>query len=220
MNVSLILTLIVEATLSLVQQVFIDSVNFIVQTCNFKNKQIRHYSLMKETVKLHQLSTSFQVNLEVCLNDFSKCVLLNRAPTPTQLHPPPPSSTQFISTSSQLRPPPPSSFQSPPSSLQHPQQYSNQNIARNWAISPNLGQKVQSCPFWLKIGSDGIMDVLIPNPDLDFWNSNPKIYFWANLGPKSQNCPLCLKIITRGISRMLILIRTLIFWNSEPKIHF
>ena len=70
MNVSLILTLIVEATLSLVQQVFIDSVNFIVQTCNFKNKQISHYSLMKETVKLHQLATSFQVNLEVCLKEF------------------------------------------------------------------------------------------------------------------------------------------------------
>ena len=40
-------------------------------------------------------------------------VLLNRAPTSTQLHPP------------------------PPSSLQHSQQYLNQNIARNWAISPN-----------------------------------------------------------------------------------
>ena len=168
---------------------------------------------MKETVKLHQLSTSLQVNLEVCLKEFWNCALLNRAPNSTKLHLPPPSFTQF-------RPPPLSSFQPPPSSLQHPQQYLNQNIARNWAISPNLGQKVQSCPFWLKIGSDGIMDVLIPNPDLDFWNSNPKIYFWANLGPKSQNCPLCLKIITHGISRMLILIRTLIFWNSEPKIHF
>ena len=50
-------------------------------------------------------------------------VLLNRAPTSTQLHPP------------------------PPSSLQHPQQYLNQNIARNWAISPNLGRKIKSCPF-------------------------------------------------------------------------
>ena len=38
-------------------------------------------------------------------------------------------------------------FQPPPSSLQHPQQYLNQNIARNWAISPNLGQKIKSCPF-------------------------------------------------------------------------
>ena len=44
-------------------------------------------------------------------------------------------------------PPPPSSFQPPPSSLQHPQQYLNQNIARNCAISPNLGRKIENCPF-------------------------------------------------------------------------
>ena len=53
MNISLTLSLIVQATLSLVQQVFVDSVNFIVEVCNFKNKQICHYSLMKETVTLH-----------------------------------------------------------------------------------------------------------------------------------------------------------------------
>ena len=129
--------------------------------------------------------------------------LLNHAPSSTQLHPPPPSS-----------------FQPPPSSLQHPQQYLNQNIARNWAISPNLGQKIKSCPFWLKIGTHGILEVLISNPDLDFWNFDPKIHFWANLGPKSQSCPFCLKIGTHGISRMLILIPTLIFWNSNPKIYF
>ena len=126
-----------------------------------------------------------------------KWVLLNRAPTSTQLHPPPPN---FI----QLHPPPPSSFQPPPSSLQHPQQYLNQNIARNWAIFPNLGQKIKSCPFWLKIGTHGILEVLIPNPDLDFWNSDLKIHFWANLGPKIQCCPFCLKIGTHSISRMLI----------------
>ena len=67
-------------------------------------------------------------------------VLLNRAPTSIQLHLAPSSSTQ-------LHPPPPSSFQPPPSSLQHPQQYLNQIIARNWAISPNLGQKIKSGPF-------------------------------------------------------------------------
>ena len=70
MNVSLILTLIVEATLSLAYQAFIDSVNLKVQTCNLKNKQIWHYSLMKKTAKLHQLLTSPQVNLEVCLKEF------------------------------------------------------------------------------------------------------------------------------------------------------
>ena len=48
-------------------------------------------------------------------------VLLNRAPTSTQLHPP------------------------PPSSLQHPPQYLDRNIAHNWAIFPNLGQKIKNC---------------------------------------------------------------------------
>ena len=133
--------------------------------------------------------------------------------TSTKLHPPPPSYNQFHL-------PPPSSFQPPPSSLQHLQQYSNRNIARNWAISRNLGQKIHGCPFWLKIGTHDILKVLIPNPDLDFWNFNPKIHFWPNLGPNSQSCPLCLKICTHGITRMLILIPTLIFWNSDPKINF
>ena len=126
------------------------------------------------------------------------------------MHPSPPSSIH-------LHPAPPSSFQPPLSSLEHPQQYLNQNIARNWAISPNLGQNIKSCPFWLKIGTHGILEVLIPNPDLDFWNSDPKNHFWANLGPKSQCCPFWLKIGTYGISRMLILIPTIVFWIVNPK---
>ena len=133
----------------------------------------------------------------------------------TQLHPAPSTSTQFISNSTELHPPPPSSFQPPPSFLQHPQQYLHQNVARNWAISPNFGQKIKSLPFWLKIGTHGILEVLIPNPDLDFWNSDPKIHFWASLGPKSQSCPFCLKIGAQSISRMLILIPTLVFWISK-----
>ena len=102
------------------------------------------------------------------LKTITNGVLLNRAPTSTQLHPPPPSS-----------------FQPPPSSLQHPQQYLNQNIARNWAISPNLGRKTKSCPFWLKIGTHGILEVLIPNPDLDlkFWPQSP---FLGKFGPKNS----------------------------------
>ena len=107
-----------------------------------------------------------------------------------------------------------------PSSLQHPQQYFNQNIARNWAISPNLGQKIKSCPFWLKIDTYGILEVLIPNRELYFWNSDTKIHSWANLGPKIQSCPFCLKIGTHGISRMLILIPTLVFWISNPNFLF
>ena len=137
-------------------------------------------------------------------------VLLNRAPT----------STQLISTSTQLHPPPPSSFHPPPSSLQHPQQYLSQNIARNWAISPNLGRKIRSYPFWLKISTLGILDVLIPNPDLDYWNSDPKIYFCTSLGPKVQSYPFYLKIGAHSISRMLIRNPNLDFWNFDPKIHF
>ena len=106
-------------------------------------------------------------------------------------------SNQLISTSNQLHPPPPSSFQRPASSLQHPQQYSNQNIALNWAISPSLGRKTQSCQFRLKIGTHGISRMLTLIPTLIFWNSDPKIKFWANLGPKSQSCPFCLNIGTQ-----------------------
>ena len=135
----------------------------------------------------------------------------------TQLHPAPSTSTQLISTSTQLHPPPPSSFQSPPSSLQQPQQYLNQNIARNWAISLNLERKIKSYPFWLKIGTQSILEVLIPNTHLGFWNSDPKIHFCANLGPKSQSCPFCLKIGTYGILRMRILIPRLAFWILKPK---
>ena len=142
------------------------------------------------------------------------CIHLYPAPsTSNQLHPALSISTQLISTSTQLHLP-------PPSSLQHPQQYSNQNIARNWVISPNLGRKIQSCPFWLKIGSHGILEVLILNPDLDFRNSDHKIHYGASLGPNRQSCPFCLKIGTHGISRTLIFIPTLVSWNSDPKIYF
>ena len=89
----------------------------------------------------------------------------------THLHPAPSTSTQLISTSTQLHSP-------PPSSLQHPQQYLNQNIV----ISPNLGQKIKSCPFFLKIGTHGILTMLILIPALVFWISDTKSIFgqiWA-----------------------------------------
>ena len=126
------------------------------------------------------------------------------------MHPPPPSSFKS----------PPSSFQLPPSSLQHPQRYLNQYIARNWAISPILGRKTKSCPFWLKTGTHGILEGLILNPDWDFWNSDSKIHFWANLCPKIQNCLFYLKIGTHGISTMLILITILVSWISNPNFLF
>ena len=108
-------------------------------------------------------------------------VLLNRAPSSTQLHPPPPSS-----------------FQPPTSSLQHPQQYLKQNIAFNWAISPNLGRKIKSCPLWLKI------DTIV------FWRWWFRNQTWIFV--LSENwCTKCLKD-TDSESRL----RFLKFWPQNP----
>ena len=78
----------------------------------------------------------------------------------------------------------------------------------------------QSCTFCLEIGPHSIWRILILNPDLDFWNSDPKIHFCENLGPKSQSCLFCLKIGSHDISRMLILIPSLVFWISNPNFLF
>ena len=79
------------------------------------------------------------------------CTLLNpAASTSTHLHPAPSISTHLHpapSTSTQLYSRPSSSFKPPPSSLQHLQRYNNQNIPRNWAISPNLGRKFKVVRF-------------------------------------------------------------------------
>ena len=90
----------------------------------------------------------------------------------------------------------------------------------------NLGPKIQSCPFCLKIGTHCISRMLILIPTLVFWISNPisfpffKFPFWANLRQKSQSCPFKLKIGTHGILEMQIPNLDLYFWNSVPKIHF
>ena len=119
---------------------------------------------------------NFQLNMGIT----KPCIHVNPAPSSSiQLHPAPSTSTRLISTFTQLHLPTPSSFQPPPSSLQHPGQYFNQNIVRNWAISPNLCRKIKCFPFWLKIGTHDILQVLIPNPDLYFWNSDAKIQIWA-----------------------------------------
>ena len=129
------------------------------------------------------------------------CTHLHQAPfSSTQLHPAPSSSTQ-------LHPPPPSSFQLPPSSLQHPQQYLNQNIARNWTISPNLGQKNEELSILTENWDVRYIGGVDSEPRVRFL----KIHFWANLGPKFQSYPLCLKIGIHSISRMLILNRGLEF---------
>ena len=135
----------------------------------WSNKENKDYEELYESSQFRRIFLNL-FNTEATIKNKTlhvKGLLLNRAPSSTQRHLPPPIS-----------------FEPPPSSLQHPQRYYNQNIACNWAISPNLDQKIQSCPFWLKTGTHGIMEVLIPNPDLNFSNPKPKIKFWANLGWK------------------------------------
>ena len=89
---------------------------------------------------------------------------------------------------------------------------------------PKFSPKNSKLSILIENWLNGILEELIPNQDLDFWNSNPKIHFWINLSQKRQSRPFCLKIGTHGTSRMLILIVTLCskiqipkFW---PKIHF
>ena len=118
---------------------------------------------------------SFYLNTWKC---FFLGVLLNRAPT-TQFYPPPPSSTQ-------LHPPPLSSFQPPPSSLQHPQQYLNQNIARNWAISPNLGQKIKNCPILTENWHTWYIGDVNSESRLRFLKSRPQNPFLGKFGPKKS----------------------------------
>ena len=52
---------------------------------------------------------------------------------------------------------------------------------------PKFRWKIQICLFYLKINKHGILEVLIPNPHIDFWNFDPKIHFWANLVRKGKN---------------------------------
>ena len=83
-----------------------------------------------------------------------------------------------------------------------------------------MDSKNRSCLFCLKIGTHLILEVLIPNMDLDFWNSDLKIHFWANLGKKIQNCLFCLKIGIYGILEELVPNLELGFQNFDPKIYF
>ena len=97
---------------------------------------------------------------------------------------------------------------------------------RFWNFDPkihfwtNLGQKIESCPIGLKIGTHTISRMLIPNQDIDFWNFAPKIHFWANLDPKNSKLSVLSKIGALGILKTLILIPTLVLWISNPNFLF
>ena len=103
----------------------------------------------------------------------------------THLHPAPSTSIQLISTFTQLHLPPPSSFQPLPSSLQHPQQYLNQNITRNWAISLNLVQKIK-----LSISTENWHTWYFGEADsksrLRFLKFRPQNQFLGKFGPKNS----------------------------------
>ena len=140
----------------------------------------------------------------------------------THLHPAPSISTQLYlppSSSTKLRLPPSSSFQPPPSSLQHSQHSYNQNIACNWELGNFSKLRLKNSKFsiFTENWHTWYMEVVIPNPNLKFWNSDLKFNFWANLGRKSKKFLFCLKIDTHSISRMLIFIQILDFWISSPK---
>ena len=100
------------------------------------------------------------------------------------MHPLPPSSIHFHPAHFNLQP---AHFSLLPA-LFYP-------IARYWAISPNFGRKIKSCPFWLKIGTHGILEVLIPNPNLDFWNFDHKNHFRATLGQKFKAVRFVWKLV-------------------------
>ena len=119
---------------------------FIELCCGLQSSNIRG----KENSKGKFKGTLIRVE-DFTLKQF---LLLGITKPCTQLHP-------DSSTSTQLHP-------RPTSSLQHPQQYLNQNIARNWVIFPNLGQKIKSSQFFLKIDASSMSRILIPDPDLDF----------------------------------------------------
>ena len=50
----------------------------------------------------------------------------------------------------------------------------------------------------MKIGTHGILEMLIPNPDLELQSRDSKIRFWANLCRKSQRSSSWVKIRTHG----------------------
>ena len=144
----------------------------------------------------------------------------------TQLHPTPSTSTQLISVSTQLSVTPSTIFEPKyctllgnflkfwPKNLQlsiltenwHPWYIGGvDSKSRLWFLkflpqNPFL-RKFGPKNSKLKIGTHSLSRMLIPNPGLDFWNSGPKIQFWANLGPKIQSCLFCLEISAHSISR-------------------
>ena len=124
--------------------------------------------------------------------------LLNSAPISTQLHLPPPSSIHL-----------------------HPVLCRIHNIRTKIShvtgqFPTNVGRKTLSCPFWLKMGSHGMLEVLIANLGLDFKIANQNS-FSDKFGLKKTKFPMLSEnwYTYIGISRMLIFIP---IWVKKVKI--
>ena len=91
----------------------------------------------------------------------------------------------------------------------HPSLCNTINVIRT-KISHVFGQFSE---IWAdrKNCAGGILVVLIPNLDLNFWNSDPKIQYLGKFGPKNYKLSALLKDWHTCIWRMLILIATLVF---------
>ena len=111
------------------------------------------------------------------------------------------------------------------------------------AFWTNLTRKIQSCSFWLKIGTRGISRMLIFIPKTVFWIANPKsifgqiwaenvkaVYFAWNLARSHIHTQYLENVDSYfdisflkfqiWILRMLILILRLVFWITKPKSSF
>ena len=83
-----------------------------------------------------------------------------------------------------------------------------------------FGPKIQSCPFCLKIGTHGILKVLIRNLGIEFRNSEAKVLFWANLGCKFKVVCFAWKLALMVYWRCWFCIRTQFFKIPTPKSTF
>ena len=103
-----------------------------------------------------------------------------------------------------------------PSSIHLHQAYLNFRPAF-WTPSTLLEPKywkIQNCPFWQKIGTVGILVVLIPNLDLKFWNSDPKMQSLGKFGPQNSKLSVLPKHWQTWYG---IHIPILVFWICNPK---
>ena len=91
-----------------------------------------------------------------------QCTHLQPAPsTFTQLHPPTPSSIHLYLAHFNLKPSLCNTFNVIRTKILH--------VIRQF---PKVRPK--SCSFWLKVGMHGILEVLIRNPDINFWRNLDK----------------------------------------------